>query len=206
LAMEPARKKLLAKSFVFERIAQARSDKYNELVKDAGTEPCAAPAAMGQTVATDPCDLLGMHADPLSDLGIDAGPPPPGGKPNGEPRKTAPRLRRKVCNAVTPAAEISVELSGRPDWKLWLLMEVASKAPAIEATEDNLQPLFDLVDNEIQFGGMRRARHGNDTAGERPRPRGPRGRREYAVGCKWVTKIPIAEVAGEESPSKKFKF
>ena len=148
LAVQPARKKPLAKSLMFERIAQARNDKYKALVKGVGTQPCAAPEATGQNVVTDPCDLLDMDADPLSDLGIDAGPPPPGGEPKGEPSKTAPRLRKKVRNAVTPAAEISVELSGRPVWKVWVLMEVASKAPAIEATEDNMQLLFDLIDNE----------------------------------------------------------
>jgi hypothetical protein len=94
-----------------------------------------------------------------------------------------------------------VALAGRPDWKVWVLMEVASKAPAIEATVDNMQLLFDVIDNEIQFGGIRRPRYGSDTAGERPKPRGPRGKREYAIGRRWVTKIPL----GEASPTKKFK-
>ena len=200
-AVQPARKKPLAKSLMFERIAQARNDKYKALVKGTGTQPCAAPAATGQDVATDPCDLLDMDLDPLGDLGIDAGPPPQGGEPKGKRSKTAPRIRKKVRNAVSTSAEISVALAGRPDWKVWVLMEVASKAPAIEATVDNMQLLFDVIDNEIQFGGIRRPRYGSDTAGERPKPRGPRGKREYAIGRRWVTKIPL----GEESPTKKFK-
>jgi hypothetical protein len=146
-----------------------------------------------------------MDMDPLGDLGIDAGPPPPGGEPKGKRSKTAPRIRKKVRNAVSTSAEISVALAGRPDWKVWVLMEVASKAPAIEATVDNMQLLFDVIDNEIQFGGTRRPRYGSDTAGERPKPRGPRGKREYAIGRRWLTKIPIVEAAGEASPTKKFK-
>ena len=200
-AVQPARKKPLAKSLMFERIAQARNDKYKALVKCTGTQPCAAPAATGQDVATDPCDLLDMDLDPLGDLGIDAGPPPPGGEPKGKRGTTAPRLRKKVRNAVSTSAEISVALSGRPDWNVWVLMEVASKAPAIEATVDNLQLLFDVIDNEIQFRGIRRPRHRSESAGERPKPRGPREKREYAVGRQWLTKIPV----GEESPTKKFK-
>ncbi len=63
-----------------------------------------------------------------------------------------------------------MEVVGQPDWKLWILMEIASRAPAFEATEDDLQVLFDLVDNEINYGGIRRSRHGSVTAGERPVP------------------------------------
>ena len=200
-AVQPARKKPLAKCLMFERIAQARNDKYKALVKGTGTQPCAAPAATGQDVAKDPCDLLDMDLDPLGDLGIDAGPPPPGGEPKGERSKKAPRYHKKARTAVSPAAEISVPLSGRPDWKVWVLMEVANKAPAIKATEDNMQLLFDVIDNEIQFGGIRRPRHGSETAGSRPKPRGPREKREYAVGRRWVTQIPV----GEAPPTKKFK-
>ena len=201
-AVQPARKKPLAKCLMFERIAQARNDKYKALVKgSSGAHPGAALAATGPNVVTDPCDLLDMDLDPMGDLGIDAGPPPPGGEPKGERSKKAPRYHKKARTAVSPAAEISVPLSGRPDWKVWVLMEVANKAPAIEATEDNMQLLFDVIDNEVQFGGIRRPRHGSETAGSRPKPRGPREKREYAVGRRWVTKIPV----GEAPPTKKFK-
>ena len=200
-AVQPARKKPLAKCLMFERIAQARNDKYKALVKSMCGHPGTALAATVQNVVTDPCDLLDMDLGPMDDLGIDAGPPLPGGEPKGERSTKAPRYRKKQRNAVSPAAEISVPLSGRPAWKVWVLMEGAKKAPAIEATVDNMQLLFDVIDNEIQFGGIRRPRFGSETESSRPKPRGPREKREYAAGRRWLTKIPV----GEASPTKKFK-
>ncbi len=87
-------------------------------------------------------------------------------------------------------------------------MEPASKAPAIEAPPENLQVLFDLVDNEIIYGNVRRPKYGSDATVERPKPRGSRGRRAYAVGGSWVTKMPTEPdvVAGEESPSNNSKI
>ena len=83
---------------------------------------------------------------------------------------------------MTPAAQISLPREGQSDWKLWVLMEPASKAPAFEPSVENLQALFDLVDNEITYGTVHRAKHGAATGHLRPKPRGPKGAREHAVG------------------------
>ena len=111
---------------------------------------------------------------------------------------------------MTPAAEISLTREGQSDLKLWVLMEPASKAPAIEPSMDNLQALFDLVDNEITYGTVHRAKYGAATSHLRPKPRGPKGAREYAVGNRWVTKVkmpssPAATSLAQTSPSKPFK-
>ncbi len=52
-------------------------------------------------------------------------------------------------------------------------METASKAPAFEASEENLQIMYDLVDNEISYGNVRRPKCGSDAVVERPKPGDP---------------------------------
>ena len=207
LAKSPARHKPLAKTSMFERIAAARDAKYKELLLvDAGFKP---PPATVTEVATglDPCDCLGMDVDAVDGLGMDA---TPKAVATG-PRKTKhPRVSKKSRTVMPPAAEICLPRGGQPDLKLWVLMEQASKAPAMEATQDNLQALFDLVDSEITHGSFHRERFGVATAHLRPKPRGPKDAREYAVGNRWVTKmkVPLAAAAtslGLTSPSKAVK-
>ncbi len=213
LSKEPARKRPLAKTLVFERIAKARDGRYRQLIKEAGEPQAQAGEATSQVAVTDPCDDLGLDADPVENLGVEAGVVVPAGVPNDEKHNKASkksRLRKKARLSVPPSAEISIEMAGQPDWKVWVLMEVASKAPAIEATEGNLQILFDTVDNDINYGGARRAQYGSGAVAERPRPKGEAGRRVYAVGRWWVTKVKKEpeELAEETAPvpaAKKYR-
>lgn len=204
---EPARNRPLAKTLMFERIAELRDAKYKALVKDAHTVAVNVPEATGQLVVTDPCDDLGLDADPVSDLFGEATGPSVAGKPKAKANAKR-RVRRKARLSVPPAAELSFNRAGQPDWTFWSLMEPANKAPAIEVTAENLQALFELVDNEISHGGVRRPQHGSSSQGLRPCPRGPPDRREYCIGSRWVIKMkkgsgePPARVA--TSP-KKFK-
>ena len=206
LTKETARTKPLSKTLMFERIAAARDAKYKELLLvEAGLQP---PPVAETAVATglDPCEILGMDIDPADDLNMDAKPKPVA---TGPAKKTK-RVSKKSRTVMTPAAEICLPRDGQPDLKLWVLMEPASKAPAIEPSQENLQALFDLVDNEITYGSVHRPKYGAATSHLRPKPRGPKDAREYAVGNRWVTKvkIPVAAAAtslGQTSPSKTVK-
>ena len=201
-----SRTKPLAKTLMFERIAAARDAKYKELLLvEAGLQP--PPAALAaEATGRDPCDTLGLDIDPADDLQVDA---KPADAPTGPSKKTK-RVSKKARTVMTPSAEICLTRDGQPDLKLWVLMEPASKAPAIEPSKENLQALFDLVDNEITYGGVHRAKYGAATGHLRPKPRGPPGARQYAVNDRWVTKLklPAPEAAtslGQTSPSKSFR-
>lgn len=200
-----SRTKPLANTLLFERIAAARDAKYKELLLvDAGLQPPPALAAVATGGAS--CDTLGLGIDAADDLEVDA---KPADVATGPSKKTK-RVSKKSRTVMTPSAEISLTREGQPDLKLWVLMEPASKAPAIEPSTENLQALLDLVDNDITYGGIHRAKHGADTAHLRPKPRGPPGAREYVVGNRWVTKVklPSPEAAtslGQTSPSKPFR-
>ena len=211
LTKETARTKPLAKTFMFERIAAARDAKYKELLLvEAGMQ---APPAAEIAVATglDLCDTLGMDNDTADVLNIDT---TPKAAATG-PTKKKQRISKKSRTIMTPAAQISLPREGQSDWKFWVLMEPASKAPAFEPSVENLQALFDLVDNEITYGTVHRAKHGAATGHLRPKPRGPKGAREYAVGNRWVKKMQLPKVElpssaaatslGQTSPSKPFK-
>jgi hypothetical protein len=211
LTKETARTKPLAKTLMFERIAAARDAKYKELLLvEAGMQ---APPAAEIAVATglDLCDTLGMDNDTADVLNIDT---TPKAAATGPTKKKKQRISKKARIIMTPAAQISLPREGQSDWKFWVLMEPASKAPAFEPSVENLQALFDLVDNEITYGTVHRAKHGAATGHLRPKPRGPKGAREYAVGKVWVTKqrLPKEQSSsaadtslGQTSPSKPFK-
>ena len=166
-----------------------------------------APAAETAVAAgLDPCDILGMDKDLPHDLNMDV---KPTAVATGPTKKTK-RVSKRSRTVMVPAAEIRLPRDGQPDLKLWVLMEPASKAPAMETTQENLQALFDLVDNEITYGSVHRARFGADTAHLRPISRGPMDAREYAVGNRWVTKVKMHSPAaatslGQTSPSKTVK-
>ncbi len=123
LAKELARKRLLAETPMFERIAKARDDKYKESIKDAARRKLEAPQATCQVAVADPRDNLGLDADAVDELGLVADPPLPGGVPacnldgnaKGKPNKNQPRIRRKTRITMSPSEENSLELAGKPD-------------------------------------------------------------------------------------------
>ena len=183
-------KKPLSKSLMFERLAAARDAMFKELAKEVATGSVETVVATGR----DLCEDLGIDEAPADGMGVDA---KPAVAANCTPKK---RIRKKARTVMPPAAEVALPRDGQSDLKVWVLMESASRAPAMEATQDNLQAMFDLVDNEISYGGVQRLRHGAGTSHMRPKPRGPMHAREYAVGRRWVVKIkPQAENATASS-------
>jgi len=181
LSKEPPRKRPLAKTNVFENIAKLRDAKFRAFsASSAATCPEVAkatgPAATGQE--GDACDALGLEEDSVEALD----------QPKAMMRSKK-RLHKKDKVAVPPSAEVCYERPGQPPWTFHVLLEGAARCPTMEATQPNLQMLLTLVDDDITHGATRRAKHGVATASTRPPPRGEPGRRSYAVGRKWVTKI-----------------
>jgi len=184
LCKERVNKHPLAKTFVFERLAKARDDVYKKLMSAGGDTLPVAPASQ----KPDEQDQLG-----LDDLNATATSLQDSGKK---------RPRKKDRIQIAPTATIELPMLGGNPWEVIMLMEPANKSPAIEATEANLQQLFDIVNDEIEHGQVRRPKYGIESAGSRPPPRGPRGERQYAVGQKWVTKI-RAHAAQDPGPGDK---
>ena len=102
----------------------------------------------------------------------------------GNQRKTAKMLKKLL----PAAAQVSVDVGGGGSpWEPWVLMDVASKAVAVEASAANFEVLHDVVQSELAAGTVKRTRYGASTV--RPQPKGPAHARQYAVGRTWVTKI-----------------
>lgn len=174
LAGKSSCKRPLVKTMVFETLLEARNTKFKELIEEA--RGAAGDLGPGEGEVAEFEDKLGLDV---------AVPSPAKGK-----RKVA--ISRLVAQ-VPVAAKVSM-LGG--EWCPMMLLEGSTKAPAIEATPDNLRRLFDMAQAEMEDGVIKRARHG--VGGEdRPKPRGPMARREYCIGNRWVTKIRIAPVANK---------
>lgn len=183
----PTCKRPLANSSVFESLQKVRNLKFQELVRiarDSNTEQ--API--------EPFDLADQ-------LGLDA-----------EAPKASPTKSRRAVSALRLLPQLpafaAVSYEHPPDgWEPLLLMEAASKAPAIEATPENLQMLFNLINAELSAGTTKRARHGSEASGSRPAPRGHPGARQYFVRNRWATKIPEPIVDGAARPpyTKRFR-
>ena len=178
-------KRPLANSSVFESLQSLRNCKFQLLVKQ---------ARASQTVA-DPKEQV----DLVDQLGLDAP------EVKASPTKLGRPVSALRLSSQLPAfASVSYD---HPDgWEPVLLMEAGSKAPAMEATADNLQTLFALVALELAVGTTKRARHGADPASPRPAPRGPAGSREYFVGNRWVKKIRSPDSGGAARPPYAMRF
>ena len=193
LSKDPPRKRPLAKTAIFETIAKIRDSKYRSFL--------AVAAATGQEVVPSATALVpaGAVVDPCDALGLEEDVPEREVKPEKLSKK---RLHKKDKVAVPPVAAVCYDSPGQNSWTFNVLMEAASKSPAIEATSQNLNFLFMLVDDDVSNGHTRRARYGAATASQRPAPRGPPERRSYAVGTKWVTKIREGPEPGDDTPKK----
>jgi hypothetical protein len=182
LAGQTSCKRPLVKTMVFETLQKARNTKFKELVEEA--RGASGDLGPGEADDADIEDKLGLDLDVVVS------------SPTKGKRKVA--ISRLVAQ-VPSAAKVSM-LGG--EWCPMMLMEGSTKAPAIEATPDNLRRLFDMAQAEMEDGIAKRARHGSNS-GDRPEPRGPQGRREYVVGNKWVTKIRVEDAA--ENKGRKFR-
>ena len=95
----------------------------------------------------------------------------------GNQRKNAKMLKKLLPSA----AQVSVDVGGGGSpWEPWVLMDVAPKVVAVEASAANFQTLHDLVQTELAAGTVKRTRYGASTV--RPQPKGPAHARQYASG------------------------
>jgi hypothetical protein len=163
LAGRSSCKRPLVKTMVFETLLEARNTKFKELIEEA--RGAAGDLGPGEGEVAEFEDKLGLDV---------AVPSPAKGK-----RKVA--ISRLVAQ-VPAAAKVSM-LGG--EWCPMMLLEGSTKAPAIEATPDNLRRLFDMAQAEMEDGVIKRARHGSGGE-DRPKPRGPLARRDIVLRLRWV--------------------
>jgi hypothetical protein len=100
-------------------------------------------------------------------------------------------------------AFVDLLCSDGSQWKVQVLLEAASKAPAIEATQANFNSLFRIVSFELEHSAERRAQYGKLTSVERRHPRGPREARQYWVRNRWITKMPVLKEPKSKRPGAK---
>lgn len=175
----------LSNSSVFEALQKLKNVKFQDLVKqarDGHTEP-------ESQDAVDFVDQLGLDAPEA---------------------KASPTKSRRAVSASRLLAQLpsfaSVAYDHQDGWEPMLLMEAASKAPAIEATAENMQMLFNLVASELAVGTTKETKLGVDAPGPRRAPRGPAGARQYFIRNRWVTKIKSLEDGAAPRPPYARRF
>ena len=176
LCKESVCKRPLANSSIIEHIAKQRDKAYLQMVKEAS-------APQEEPVAAD------VEEDMLAELELDGeeSQESPAKRPRTANTRQQFRATRKLMSQVPNLAAVSVHREGEAAWTPALLMECATKAPAIEVTGENMQRLFDVVQADVcREEASRRHRWGQ--AGSRPAPRGPKDEREYFIAGRWVTK------------------
>jgi hypothetical protein len=131
--------------------------------------------------------------DKAAALELDADSPT---EPNSEPNRGRRRSRGKRADLglVPDFAPVLLQHAGKAPWSPLILMETATKAPAIEVTADNLGRLLELIVEDLQDGAVKRVKHGVDRQG--PAPRGNKGDREYFVRNRWVRKTRLDPKTG----------
>ena len=165
---------------VFGRLAALRNSEYKKRQRAFGAagEADKSVLEMLQPVSADALDIDGAEEGDT-------------GKSKG-----TRRLRRavKVAKKLMPrAATVSYERPGQVPWEPSVLLELATKAVAMECTSDNFRILFDLVRHD-----MLDQETVGESAGNIPKPaaRLPRvladGSREYFIRGRWVRKTKTA--------------
>ena len=155
----------LARSSVFNMLAERRNAAYKEAVREATSS------------------LQGDLQDDLADaLGLDEEPAKPAAAKGG-------RRHRRVGKPVSVPRSVVLEIprSGFVPWRPRVLLDKATCVVSMEATTENFQALFALVADELGSGSRPRAEAGRSV---KP-PRGQAGARSYwnAKEGQWVQKI-----------------
>ena len=150
----------LANSSAIENLAAKRNEAFREILADEED---------GGEEADDPVDALGL--DEEDDVMLDKNRK---GQGKAAKRKKYLPIRMKMMSR---PSFLPVEVQGgfapsgeSAPWRPLVLLEVASTAPAMEATSENFKALFDLVASELAEGLQKRERYprrtGNASGGD----------------------------------------
>ena len=160
----------LTRTSVFEDMADARNQAVRKAEDDAK-----APGSEGEE---DRADDLGLDAGAASEL--------------EESQSSGGRARRRPVKrelALPPTVTIELRAAESDDpWRFRVLANSAREAPAMEATQDNFQRLFDFVQADLSEGGRKRGKNGGTRP---PSERLPAGARNVSRDYKkesWVAR------------------
>jgi hypothetical protein len=175
LCKEALCRRPLARSLVFEKMAELRNEAYQMLLKEMSESavPLAGSAVEDLAALLDLDGEANVASVPC--LGT------------GKRRVSNQRLHVQLPATV----QVSVERLGQEPWVVELLADPARVAPSMEVSAENFASLFALVDADVSNGDVRRKPHGaarDET--NRKGPRGPKDARQYFIKGKWVTKMP----------------
>jgi hypothetical protein len=199
LSNEPAFKRPLSKTLVFETLASLRHEACRKLLAEraAPVQVEAAPGASTDDFAlslgldSGSAAIMDEAGPALADVAEESG---------TKRRKRLRREREKLIRRQMPATvEVEYPRDGREPWRVLMLAAGGNVAPAIEATAANLQTLFELVDVQILGGDVRRSRFGAGCEEPKKGPHGPQAQRSYWISSlrRWVTKIPAENIEGK---------
>lgn len=107
------------------------------------------------------------------------------------------RIRKEKAEKLLPPTVVVMHSkAGFPDWPARVLVDKWVRlAPAMEVCEFNFQSLFDRVRADLEDGEVKRARHGG-AAGAARKPKGPREKRRFWKGSKWLEKRQLRPAVG----------
>lgn len=131
-------------------------------------------------------DAQEAEQDYAQDLGL-------GGEVTSKKRRV---YKDKAEKTLPPSVVVVYKKDGFPDWHVRLLVDKWVRfAPAMEATVENLQALFERVRSDLEDGDVKRERFGGP-AGAARKPKGPREQRRFWTGTRWLEKRPAVQVGG----------
>jgi hypothetical protein len=178
-------RRLLANSLTIENLGRLRDDKFAELATDLGWQS-------GSQSSAPVDDGLGLV--PASTL------------------KSSPRKLRcpPQINLLMPrTAEVEMEMPDGTPWRPLVLLGDRKSNPYIEATEENFNNLYILVQHEMSGGDSKRERHGaGREADEKKDPRLlDNGSKEYWVESRqrWYQKKLVSDDELADEPDNKRK-
>ena len=144
----------LANSSAIENLAAKRNEAFREILADEED---------GGEEADDPVDALGL--DEEDDVKMDYQKSKKNGRSECQKSKARKYLPIRMKMMSRPSF-LPVEVQGgfapsgeSAPWRPLVLLEVASTAPAMEATSENFKALFDLVASELAGGLQKRERY-----------------------------------------------
>jgi hypothetical protein len=178
---------LLAKSLTIEHVGRLRDDKFAELAAELGGQAGDQSAASGD----DGLDLV------------------PAGSGGPSPKKA--RVRPQIQSQMPNFATVQLEMPDGTMWRPVVLLTDRKSNPHMEATEQNFQNLYTLVQHDLAGGQVKRLQHGiGRGADEKKEPRTlDDGSTEYWVEARqrWCQKKAVdPDALEDEQHNKRHKY
>lgn len=132
-----------------------------------------------------------VEHDYVQDLGL-------GGEVSSKKRRV---YKDKAEKTLPQTVVVVYKKEGFPDWRVRLLVDKWVRyAPSMEVSAENLKALFERVRADLEDGEVKRERFGGPDGAAR-KPKGPREKRRFWIGTRWLEKRRMEQEGGAATGS-----